>query len=360
MSVICEIISPKSDLDDEVEVKNLYFSNNDEVNENDELLEIETSKTAIAIESTSDGFVEFKTKVGDYIKVGSVVALIHDSPFDDKSDSSEEIKINKGNRVISAAAESYINENNIDISNIDKKFITLKDLFQKKSIEKSLTSISNEKIQTSSLETVSKPISKLKKAEIRALSNVNSSGLVSTLSVNVDAVKIKNDSSMLANTNNTYLPIIINEVSKLLVNYPELNSYFNDDKVNQYVDINIGIALDIDDGLKIYNIRNCNNLSLDEIKDSISEGVYSYLRKTLTIENITESTFTITDLSQYGVSHFIPLINNMQSAILGVSAIDNALNRFTLTLSIDHRVTEGKVAAKFLTELSDRINKQSS
>jgi len=360
MSVICEIISPKSDLDDEVEVKNLYFSNNDKVNENDELLEIETSKTAIAIESTSDGFVEFKVKVGEYIKVGSVVALIHDTPFDDKGDSSEEIKIDEGNKVISAAAESYINENNIDISNIDKKFITLKDLLQENSIEKPLTSISNEKTQASSLETVLKPISKSKKAEIKALSNVNSSGLVSTLAINVDAIKMKDNSAMFANTNNSYLPIIVNEVSKLLVNYPELNSYFNVDGVNQYLDINVGVALDIDDGLKIYNIRNCNNLSLDEIKDSISEGVYSYLRKTLTIENITESTFTITDLSQYGVSHFIPLINNMQSAVLGVSAIDIALNRFTLTLSIDHRVTEGKVAAKFLTELSERINNHSS
>ena len=55
------------------------------------------------------------------------------------------------------------------------------------------------------------------------------------------------------------------------------------------------------------------------------------------------------------MSSFVPLINYKQSAILGISAVDQKLNRFTLSLSFDHRVTEGKTAGKFLLELSEQL-----
>jgi pyruvate/2-oxoglutarate dehydrogenase complex dihydrolipoamide acyltransferase (E2) component len=355
MTVLCEIISPKSDLDDEVLIQNFLFSDNDKVKKNDELLEIETSKTVIVLESPVDGFVEYKFKEGQSIKVGAIVALIHDSPFERKIEINQS-KNHSESKVISSAAEVYIKENDIDISHIDKKFITLKDLIKEEPKSVFVNKHDEIKPQLSSLKTISKPIEYAKKAEIRALSSVNAAGLISTFSIYVDAIKIDKEGGLFSNTDNSYLPIIVHETSKLLENFPELNSYYYNENINQYLDINIGVALDIDDGLKVYNIRGCNNLSLSEIKDSISEGVYSYLRKSLTIEDITESTFTVTDLSQYGVSHFVPLVNNMQSAILGVSAIDTVLNRFTISLSIDHRVTEGKVAAKFLSELSERIN----
>jgi pyruvate/2-oxoglutarate dehydrogenase complex dihydrolipoamide acyltransferase (E2) component len=356
MTVLYEIISPKSDLDEEVLIQNFFFSDNDKVKKNDELLVIETSKTAIVLESPVDGFVEYKFKEGQSIKVGTIIALIHDSPFERSIETNQNNDFSQS-KVISSAADAYIKENGIDISHIDKKFITLKDLIKKEPMTIVEDKFDDIEIQLNNLKTKTKPIGYSKKAEIRALSNVNTRGLISTISMHVNAIKIETESGFFSSSNNSYLPIIIYESSKLLNKYPMLNSYFEHDLIHEYIDINIGLALDIDDGLKVFNIRNCNKLNLDKVKDQISEGVYHYLRKDLAIEDITESTFTITDLSQYGVSHFVPLVNNMQSAILGISATDKILKRFTLTLSFDHRVTEGKIVSQFLSDLSKAIEK---
>jgi len=90
-----------------------------------------------------------------------------------------------------------------------------------------------------------------------------------------------------------------------------------------------------------------------------AKTIEKYLDKKLDVTDATGSTFTITDLSSSGIDFFAPLINAKQSAILGVSKVDRKLNRFYLTLVFDHRVTEGKVASKFLVDLKNRIESYS-
>ena len=361
MAIISELTCPKSDADDTMLVSKMYFSNNDEIKEGDELMDLETSKTAVVIEAPGNGFVEYKVNLDSSVEVGEILIYIHDAPFSEElGEKDSQVSISMNNKIISFAAESYIKNHSIDITNIGKHFITLQDVAKNDTrvIEKELHV--SEKKTKSIIETISKPIRMAKQLEIDALSSVQLNGLVSTISINVEAFKIDVNDSLLFDASDSYLPLIAYESSQLLNKYPMLNSYFEHGSIFQYVDINIGIALDIDDGLKVYNIRNCNNLSLNEVKEKISEGIYHYLRKDLTVANISDSTFTITDLSQYGVSHFVPLVNNMQSGILGVSAIDKKLNRFALTLSFDHRVTEGKVVSKFLLDLSSAIEKYAS
>ena len=81
----------------------------------------------------------------------------------------------------------------------------------------------------------------------------------------------------------------------------------------------------------------------------------SYLEDVLDVEDVTGITFTITDLSSQDVLFFTPLINMGNSAILGISAVDKKLNRSTLSLTFDHRVTDGNIAAAFLKELPKRV-----
>ena len=54
----------------------------------------------------------------------------------------------------------------------------------------------------------------------------------------------------------------------------------------------------------------------------LSQGIYKYLRKSLTPKELTGSTFTVTELSLYGVDRFIPLVNKNQSSILAISSVD--------------------------------------
>ena len=77
-------------------------------------------------------------------------------------------------------------------------------------------------------------------------------------------------------------------------------------------------------------------------------------RRELTIDDVTGGTFTITDLSGEGVVHFVPVLNERQSAILGLCAARNDGSR-ELVLTFDHRLSDGMRAARFLAALRSRL-----
>jgi pyruvate/2-oxoglutarate dehydrogenase complex dihydrolipoamide acyltransferase (E2) component len=199
-------------------------------------------------------------------------------------------------------------------------------------------------------------LSSNKKREIEFLSHVQSTGLTSTINttVNSEGIFVHLNRS-LKYFKNSLLPVIIYETGRLLQKYPALNGYFTGDGIAYYKDINVGFAIDIDKGLKVLKISDTAARGLTEIEENIMALSNRYLDETLQIDDLTDITFTITDLSSEGVAFFRPLINMMNSGILGVSAIDEKLQRCTLSCTFDHRVTEGKLAAVFLKELANRL-----
>ena len=358
-----EIIAPKENVDDKLLISKNNYKSGDKVLKNDEVMDLETSKTVFSIEAEADGYIEYLVSPGTTVDVGQVIIRIHDTAFNSDEISKDVVisatAIDPEKKVISLKAQQYILEHSIDITHINKPFISLSDVdpsaIAKKSENKS-KSIAKEVV----LGVIAKPIGLGKQTEIEALSHVQSSGLVSTIFVNVDTPNIPKSENILFKSSGSYLPVIAYEVPRLLKKYPMLNAYFENNNIMQYTDVNIGIALDIDDGLKVYTVKNAETLTMQAMETSIGEGIYSYFRKTLTPDKIKGSTFTITDLSSFGVDRFIPLINYKQSAILGISSVDKKLDRFTLSLSFDHRITEGKLASLFLTDLAAAITSHSS
>ena len=359
MTILNELLVPKDNADDKVLVSKLYFSNGGKIQKGDELVELETSKTSISIASEDNGYIEYCVSEDEYVKVGEVIIKIHNSKKSvDDSIAIKNKDISEDNtvfneKIISENARKYIKENNIDITSIEKNFITLEDV-------SSLDSVSNKKpkkeVVKEIIGTTSSKVSLAKINEIKALSSVQSAGIVSTIVISIEAInKIQEYKEPLFAGSESLLPLIVFEVSQLLKKYPILNAYFENDIIRIYNDINIGVALDIDDGLKVYTIKNTEQLSISSIEKSISIGVDYYLDRSLTPDQLTGSTFTITDLSSFGASVVVPLINLNQAAILGISSIDKKLNRVNVSLSFDHRVTEGKVASQFLLELKQRI-----
>lgn len=351
MKVLSEITIPKDNADEEVIISELNYQNNAQVKKSDPIMDIETSKTSIELEASADGYIEYLVSPGDEAVIGQVVAKIYDSDISDlissKLDSSGE-ETDKENeqssKVATKEAQALIDEHKIDINLIPTDFIKKEDV--------DLYLSANSDNQSSSEKPGnSKKISRLKSMEIKALSSVQSAGLVSTIFTNIDLDPSLTDEQKTI----SYLPLIASKCSQIIEKFPILNSYFYDDEIIEYDSINIGLALDIDDGLKVFVLQNTNTLSIAEIEGCVNEGIYKYLRKSLTPKDLSGSTFTISDLSQYGVERFIPLINNNQAAILGVSSVDLKLNRFNLSLAFDHRVTEGKIASEFLSTLKGEI-----
>lgn len=365
MAIIHEVLAPKDNADDVLLIRKLYFSNNEKIKKTDELLDLETSKTSMIIDSPSDGFIEYLVEEGAEIKVADVLLRIHDSPINQEkaklsSDFLDE-SFFVGNKVISYKANNYIKKNNIDISSLNKNFITFDDVNDTNIVRKAPEDLIEKKISSGKISgtTDLKP-SLAKTNEIKALSGVQSSGMVSTIFISINAENISHIyNSDLFKGSSSYLPLIIFESSKLLKKMPLLNAYYDNGIIRIYNDINVGVAFDIDDGLKVYTIYNSDKMTLPNIESTISSGVDRYLNKTLTMEHLTKSTFTVTDLSSFGVDGIIPLINKNQSAIIAISSIDETLNRITLSLSFDHRVTEGKVASQFLVELKQRLQAHS-
>ena len=199
-------------------------------------------------------------------------------------------------------------------------------------------------------------LSKAKRREIEYLSEVQSTGLTSTVHSFVDTegifTHINRSQKYLKDS---LLPVIIYEVARLLADYPLLNGYYTEEGVALYKDVNVGFAIDIDKGLKVLKIPRSADISITGLESTIIELSGRYLDDTLQIEDLSDVTFTITDLSAEGVASFHPLINKMNSAILGISAIDTKLQRCALSLTFDHRVTEGKLAARFLNDLKKRL-----
>ena len=358
MKVLSEITIPKDDADEEVIIIELNYKDNDQVKKSDSIMDIETSKTSIELEAPTDGYIEYLVSLGDEVIIGQVVAKIYDGDISDlvnlKVESSirEAAKENKlSSKVATKEAQALIEEHGIDINLIPNDFIKKEDvdLFIKGS------SSSGNSDDNQDLSSADKPsgtaISRSKKIEIKALSSVQSTGMVSTIFMNIDVDESLSDDEKTS----SYLPLIASECAKALEVFPMMNSYFLDNHIIQHKLINIGLALDINNGLKVYTIPDTNKLNLDEVEGRINEGIYKYLRKELTPSDLSNSTFTISDLSQYGVEKFVPLINLKQAAILGVSAVDLKLNRFNLSLTFDHRVTEGRVASEFLSMLKKGI-----
>ena len=350
MKVLSEIIIPKDNADEEVIIRELGFKDNDRVKKADAIMDIETSKTSIELEASEEGYIQYLVSPGDAAVIGQVVARIYDVDISDLVNTEAESSAQHANeddssaKVATKEAQALIDQHGIDISLIPSDFIKKEDVdlfISKNSMNKPAASGGGN----------AKKISRLKSMEIKALSGVQSAGLVSTLFINIDIDASLPDAQKAI----SYLPLITALCSQTLKKFPILNSYFLENEIIEYDSINIGLALDIDDGLKVYGLPNTNTLSVKEIEHLINEGIYKYLRKELMPEDLSGSTFTISDLSQYGVERFIPLVNNNQAAILGVSSVDLKLNRFNLSLAFDHRVTEGKVASEFLSMLKTKI-----
>lgn len=153
--------------------------------------------------------------------------------------------------------------------------------------------------------------------------------------------------------------VIVYEVSRLLRKYPALNSTYRDGTMLQFLQVNLGYAMDDGRGLKVAVFQDCDTLSLQQISNRMNDLTVAYIEDKLTPAQIAHATFTISDLSGMGVSSFYPLISENQGGILGVGAEqflpDSTHGSFNLILAFDHQLSDGRTAALFLNDLKSRL-----
>jgi len=163
----------------------------------------------------------------------------------------------------------------------------------------------------------------------------------------------------------TFNDIIVKIVSQSLKEFPIVNSSFLEDRIRVHGAINIGVAVAVDDGLVVPVVRNADQKSISQISHEVMELARKARNKKLLPDEYRGGTFTITNLGMYGVEGFHAIINPPESGILAVSAIIQkpvvADEEITirpcvkLSLSVDHRVVDGSVAAQFLARIKELV-----
>jgi pyruvate dehydrogenase E2 component (dihydrolipoamide acetyltransferase) len=146
------------------------------------------------------------------------------------------------------------------------------------------------------------------------------------------------------------------------VKVPRVNASFDSDAIVQYADIDLGIAVAIEDGLLTPVIRAAQNKSLREISELAKDLAHRARNKRMKPEEFQGGTFTVSNLGGMGIDSFSAVINPPQGFILAVGRItkvpvvddcDRIIvgHRMSLTMSCDHRVIDGALGAEYLKEL---------
>jgi len=159
--------------------------------------------------------------------------------------------------------------------------------------------------------------------------------------------------------------LILLAVSRTLPHFPEVNALFTDNTISKYKTVHLAVAVDTPRGLVVPVIRNAQALSLKQIALEAKRLAAGATDGSVSPDELTGGTFTVTNLGSLGIESFTPILNPPQVGILGVGNINlkpvdvdgevQFVPHISLSLTINHQVVDGAPAARFLQTLSQRL-----
>lgn len=155
-----------------------------------------------------------------------------------------------------------------------------------------------------------------------------------------------------------YQDLVIAAVARALKETPAANAHLVGDEIRIFDEVHVGIAMAVPEGLLVPIIKNADQKSLLEIAQEVRELARKAKANSLSIDEMTGSTFSITNLASYGIEDFNPLLNLPEIGILGVGSVEDvpavvdgevAVRSIGhLNLAFDHRAWDGAPAAEFV------------
>ena len=373
---------------EETEIIEINIASGSLVNENDPLIVLESEKAAMEIPSDFSGKItELMVKEGDLVQEGQVFAIIESSSqIETNEPHSEEAKEEENN--FNQANEKKINENNLSI-NLNLSGINAGPAVRKyaRELEIDLTKITptgrNRKITKEDLKKFihSKDESNLPfvnykesdfndigEYEIQNLSKIRSIGArnlhQSWISIphvtHFEEIEMERINALKAEKGLSPLSLVCQAFVETLQIFPIFNSSLIDkDRLLIKRTVNLGIAVDTEQGLVVPVIKNTNEMSAEEIMDCISDLAERAKSKKLLSNDLNGASATISSLGKLGGTGFTPIINPPEVCILAVSRSKKVLGLddegkviqkelLPVSLSYDHRVINGADAGRFM------------
>lgn len=264
----------------------------------------------------------------------------------------------------SPTAAKMAKELGVDINTIDSKGRIMKEDILSASGMMDKAVGANEKLERVAPSSMRKVISK------RMLQSWTSTPGV-TFNIEVDVTNMKEfreklkESFKKEGTKLSYNHILMKIASKVLLEVPYLNASFDGEEIEYHYYTNIGLAVAVREGLLVPNVKNIQDKSLLDIAVNMNKKVAAAQNGTLSPDDLAGGTFTITNIGMYGIDSFSPIINKPEVAILGVNRVvdkpvvvdGEVVIRpiMNLSLTADHRLVDGAMAAQFLARFKEVI-----
>jgi pyruvate dehydrogenase E2 component (dihydrolipoamide acetyltransferase) len=150
-----------------------------------------------------------------------------------------------------------------------------------------------------------------------------------------------------------------------LLEVPEVNAEFIDGRIYRHPEIHIGFACDTPRGLVVPVVRDAHQLTAGELSLQMKELAEQAVKGTISVDDLSGATFTVSNMGGLGIESFTPLLNPPQVAILGVDAIQlkpvrrdggiEFIDAIGLSLTLDHQVIDGAPGARFLKVVKEKI-----
>jgi pyruvate dehydrogenase E2 component (dihydrolipoyllysine-residue acetyltransferase) len=163
----------------------------------------------------------------------------------------------------------------------------------------------------------------------------------------------------------TYTDLLVKIVAEALRRHPRLNAAWHDGAISHNDEINVGLAVAVEDGLVVPVIHQADDLTLNGVAKRRADLVARAQSGKLRPRDLQDGTFTISNLGMYGIDAFNAIINAPQAAILAVGRVADRVvpvngqpavrPMMTLSLSCDHRVVDGARGAEFLSTVAALI-----
>lgn len=211
------------------------------------------------------------------------------------------------------------------------------------------------------------PLSKMRQVIARRLQESKSTipHFYLTMEIYMDeAMKLRGQVNAMAGSDEEKLSVndlIVAAVGRTLRKFPNVNAYFKGDKLEMHDAVNVGIAVSVDDGLLTPVLHNADQKSLKQIAVETKALAARARANKMQPQDLGPGTFTISNLGMYGIDEFAAIINPPESSILAVGMVKKVpvvLNDqiqvaqvMKLTMSVDHRVVDGALGARFMQEL---------
>lgn len=155
--------------------------------------------------------------------------------------------------------------------------------------------------------------------------------------------------------------MVLYAVTRTLPDFPALNAWLLDETLRVFSDVNLAVAVDTERGLMVPVIFAASGLTLPEISEQVKTLAEQCKNGAIPPDSLTGGSFTVSNLGQFGIESFTPILNAPQTGILGVNTItqrvkvvDGCIGAYpcmTLSLTYDHRAIDGAPASRFLRAL---------